>query len=44
MKYLRMFERCAIVSDVTWIREASQLFGAMMKQDRTKSKQAAGLR
>ena len=30
MKYLRMFERCAIVSDVTWIREASQLFGAMM--------------
>jgi hypothetical protein len=30
MKYLRMFERCAIVTDVTWIREGTQLLGTMM--------------
>lgn len=30
LRYLRLFERCAIVSDVGWIREASRLVGAMM--------------
>lgn len=28
--YLRLFERCAIVSDIRWIREASRLVGAML--------------
>ena len=30
IQYLRLFERCAIVSDVGWIRDASQLVGTMM--------------
>ena len=30
LKYLRMFERCAIVSDVTWIREGARLIATMM--------------
>jgi hypothetical protein len=30
LKYLRMFERCAIVSDVTWIRESARVIGTMM--------------
>jgi hypothetical protein len=30
MKYLRIFERCAIVSDVEWIRKASQAFGSFI--------------
>ena len=30
MKYLRLFERCAVVTDVGWLREATRLFGAMM--------------
>ena len=30
MRYLRLFERCAIVSDVGWIREASRLMGTLM--------------
>jgi len=30
LSYLRLFERCAIVSDVGWIRESSRLFGTMM--------------
>jgi SpoIIAA-like len=30
LRYLRLFERCAIVSDIGWIREASRLMGAMM--------------
>jgi hypothetical protein len=30
LRYLRLFERCAIVSDVSWIREASRFVGAMM--------------
>jgi len=30
LRYLRLFERCAIVSDIGWIREASRLIGAMM--------------
>ena len=30
LRYLRLFERCAIVSDVSWIRESSRLLGAMM--------------
>lgn len=29
-QYLRLFERCAIVSDVGWLREASRLVGTMM--------------
>jgi hypothetical protein len=28
--YLRLFERCAIVSDIGWIREASRLVGALL--------------
>ena len=28
--YLRLFERCAIVSDVGWIRETSRLVGVML--------------
>src|SRR5512146_2555013 len=31
MRYLRLFERCAIVSEIGWIRESSRLFGAMMR-------------
>lgn len=30
LRHLRLFERCAIVSDVGWIRASSRLFGAMM--------------
>jgi len=30
MKYLRLFERCAFVTNVAWIRDATRLFGAMM--------------
>ena len=30
MKYLRLFERCAVVTDVGWLREATRLFGALM--------------
>jgi hypothetical protein len=30
LRYLRLFERCAIVSDVGWIREASRVVGALM--------------
>jgi hypothetical protein len=30
LRYLRLFERCAIVSDVGWIRESSRLLGAML--------------
>lgn len=30
MKYLRLFERCAVVTDVGWLRDAVRLFGAMM--------------
>lgn len=30
LRYLRLFERCAIVTDVGWVREASRLVGAMM--------------
>ena len=30
LRYLRLFERCAIVSDISWIREASRLAAAMM--------------
>lgn len=30
LRYLRLFERCAIVTDIGWIREASRLVGAMM--------------
>ena len=30
MKYLRLFERCAVVTDVGWLRDATRLFGAMM--------------
>jgi hypothetical protein len=30
LKYLRMFERCAVVSDVSWIREGTQLLATMM--------------
>jgi hypothetical protein len=30
LRYLRLFERCAIVSDVAWVRESSRLVGAMM--------------
>ena len=30
MKYLRLFERCAVVTDVGWLREATRLFAAMM--------------
>src|SRR5262249_55191540 len=28
--YLRLLERCAIVSDIGWVRESSRLIGAMM--------------
>src|SRR5262245_16196994 len=30
MKYLRLFERCAVVTDVGWLREATRLFASMM--------------
>jgi hypothetical protein len=30
LKYLRLFERCAIVSDLNWIREWSRMLGTMM--------------
>jgi hypothetical protein len=30
LRYLRFFERCAIVSDVGWIRESSRLVGVLM--------------
>ena len=30
LRYLRLFERCAIVSDIRWVRESSRLVGAMM--------------
>lgn len=30
MQYLRLLERCAIVTDVGWIREATRLMGTMM--------------
>jgi SpoIIAA-like len=30
LQYLRLFERCAIVSDIGWIREASRITGAML--------------
>src|SRR5262245_49319748 len=30
LKYLRMFERCAIVSDAAWIREGARMLGTMM--------------
>lgn len=30
LQYLRLFERCAIVSDVEWIGQVSRLFGTMV--------------
>jgi hypothetical protein len=30
LKYLRLFEKCAVVTDVPWLREATRLFAAMM--------------
>jgi len=30
MKYLRLFERCAVVTDIAWLREATRFFSAMM--------------
>jgi hypothetical protein len=30
LRYLRLFERCAIVTDVAWVRESTRLVGAMM--------------
>jgi len=30
LKYLRMFERCAVISDVAWIREGARVLGTMM--------------
>jgi hypothetical protein len=30
LRYLRLFERCAIVSDIGWVRESSRLVGAIM--------------
>jgi len=30
LKYLRLFERCAVVTDVGWLREATRLFGALI--------------
>ena len=30
LRHLRLFERCAIVSDVGWVRESSRLVGALM--------------
>jgi hypothetical protein len=30
LKYVRMFERCAVVTDLNWIREGTQLLGTMM--------------
>lgn len=30
LQYLRLFERCAVVSDIGWIRESMRLAGALM--------------
>jgi hypothetical protein len=30
LRYLRLFERCAVVSDIAWIRESSRLIGALV--------------
>ena len=30
LKYLRLFERCAVITDVGWLREAVRLLGTMM--------------
>lgn len=30
LKYLRLFERCAIVTDVEWIQHGARLFGSLM--------------
>jgi hypothetical protein len=30
LKYLRLFERCAVVTDVGWLRETTRLLGTMM--------------
>jgi hypothetical protein len=30
MKYLRLFERCAVVTDIAWLREATRFFATMM--------------
>lgn len=30
LRYLRLFERCAIVSDIGWIRETSRLVGVLL--------------
>lgn len=30
LKYLRLFERCAIVTDVEWIQRGARLFGSLM--------------
>jgi hypothetical protein len=30
IQYLRLLERCAVVTDVDWLRQASQFFGAML--------------
>jgi hypothetical protein len=29
-QYLRLFERCAVVSDIRWVREASRFMGALL--------------
>jgi len=30
MRYLRIFERCAVVTDIKWIRNATKFFGSMV--------------
>ena len=30
LKYLRLFERCAVVTDTEWLRHATHLFGSLM--------------
>src|SRR5262249_1461861 len=30
LRHLRLFERCAIVSDIGWVRESSRLVGSLM--------------
>ncbi len=30
MKYLRLFERCAVVSDIEWIQAATRVFGSLV--------------
>ena len=30
LKYLRLFERCAVVTDLDWLRHATHLFGSLM--------------